>query len=45
MCRDCPTPRSRANGVLRELAADLLLPVFLYVIPIAVLVAGGVVRF
>ena len=30
MCQDCPTPRSRARGVLRELLADLSIPFVLY---------------
>lgn len=44
MCRDCPTPRSRAKGVLRELVADLLIPFIIYAIPLTFLVAGGLVR-
>jgi hypothetical protein len=30
--------------VLRELVADLLLPFVIYAIPLALLIAGGVVR-
>ena len=41
MCRDCPTPRDRARGVARELAADLLMPFLLYGIVIAAVLAGG----
>ncbi len=41
MCRDCPTPRDRARGVARELAADLLLPFLLYGIVIGAALLGA----
>ena len=43
MCRDCPTPRDTARGVLRELVADLLLPLILYAIPVGLLLVTGVI--
>jgi hypothetical protein len=44
MCIDCPTPRSRVRAVMREVVADVLLPVVLYTIPIALLVTAGHLR-
>ncbi|HSJ22069.1 MAG TPA: hypothetical protein VK964_15980 [Nocardioidaceae bacterium] len=41
MCHDCPTPRTRAKGVLREFGAAVLLPVFLYVVPVGLLLLSG----
>jgi len=41
MCRDCPTRRDRARGVVHELVADLLLPLILYAVPIALLMFNG----
>ena len=41
MCVDCPTPRKRVRAVVHEVVADLLLPLILYAIPIALLVMAG----
>jgi hypothetical protein len=41
MCHDCPTPRTRAKGVLREVGTDLLLPLILYAIPVGLLLLSG----
>ena len=44
MCIDCPTRKDTAKAVGRELAADLILPLFLYALPIGMLIVTGVVR-
>lgn len=45
MCGDCPTRKSRVIGAANELVAALLLPFFLYGIPIALLVITGYVGY
>lgn len=45
MCQDCETTRDRVGIVVRELVADLLLPVILFAIVIGALLVTGTVRF
>jgi hypothetical protein len=41
VCQDCPTTRDRVRGVAREVAADLMLPVVLAGIVLALVLASG----
>lgn len=41
MCQDCPTTKTRAKGVGRELLADFLLPFIIYGIVIGSLIVTG----
>lgn len=41
MCQDCRTAKDTVRGVIHELVADLLLPLFLYAIPVGMLIVTG----
>ncbi|UAL31284.1 hypothetical protein K8W59_07475 [Nocardioides rotundus] len=43
MCRDCPTPRSRAKGVVDELIGWVVLPFAILAIVLGMAVLGNVV--
>lgn len=44
MCQDCPTAKTRAKGVGRELLADFLLPFIIYGLLLGPLVVTGTWR-
>jgi len=44
VCQDCRTTKDTVRGVVHELVTDLLLPLFLYAIPVGLLIVTGTLK-